>query len=61
MRMAAAGEQLGMVPIENDPIGLALEVAEGGQPGGGAGGHLRVVLGGEDVLRRSTGCIWRTG
>ena len=40
------GEKLNTVRVENDPVALALVLAEVGPDGGGVGGRLRLVLGG---------------
>ena len=47
VRMTETGERLETVRISNDPEYLRQVMARAGEtPGGGAGGHLRLVLGG---------------
>ena len=46
VRMTGDGRRLDTARIENSPAGLRAEIAKAGLPEGGAGGHVRVVLGG---------------
>lgn len=46
VRQAEAGERLGWVRIDNELVALSLEIEKSGPgSGGGARGHLRLVLG----------------
>ena len=53
VRMTEAGERLGVVRIDNDPMTLAAAIAEAGEhPDVVLGGHVRLVLGSRRIAGR---------